>query len=75
MRDLANTIETGCPETKAELPRDLQPYRRVREILRENEGVIFMGSRIIVPEALRNRVVETLHAAHQGTTSMRLRAE
>ena len=34
-----------------------------------------MGNRIIVPEALRNRVLETLHAAHQGTTSMRLRAE
>ena len=75
MRDLTNTIETSFPETKAELPRDLQPYWRVREILSENEGVIFMGSRIVVPEVLRNRVLETLHTAHQGTTSMRLRAE
>ena len=30
---------------------------------------------MVVPESLRERVLSTLHSAHQGTTSMRLRAE
>jgi hypothetical protein len=33
------------------------------------------GGRVVVPEELRSRTLDTLHAAHQGTTSMRLRAE
>ena len=34
-----------------------------------------MGDRVVVPEELRARTLNILHAAHQGTTSMRLRAE
>ena len=38
-------------------------------------NIIYMGNRVVMPEELRNRTLETLHSAHQGTTSMRLRAE
>ena len=38
-------------------------------------NVIYMGDRVVVPEELWQRTLETLHSAHQGTTSMRLRAE
>ena len=34
-----------------------------------------MDDRVVVPEAIRNRTLEPLHAGHQGTISMRLRAE
>ena len=34
-----------------------------------------MGNRVVVPEQLRTRILDTLHSAHQGTTSMRMRAE
>jgi hypothetical protein len=33
------------------------------------------GDRLVVPEELLSRTLDTLHAAHRGTTSMRLRAE
>ena len=75
MRELSRTIETGFPDTKAELPKDLQPYWRVREMLNVDKGIVFMGNRIAVPEALRNRILNTLRSAHQGTTSMRQREE
>ena len=44
-------------------------------MLTEYEGVIYMGDRVVVPEELRSRTLDTLHAAHQGITSMRLRAK
>ena len=72
---LKSHILQGFPETRAELPTDLQPYWVVRDMLTEYEGVIYMGDRVVVPEELRARTLDTLHAAHQGTTSMRLRAE
>ena len=75
LTQLRTFILKGFPETKSELPHDLQPYWRTRDMLTEYEGVIYMGDRVVVPEALRSRTLETLHAAHQGTSSMRLRAE
>ena len=75
MNDLAKTIENGFPRARVDLPKHLQPYWRVREMLSVNDGVIFMGDRIVVPDHLIARVLDTLHSAHQGTTSMRLRAE
>ena len=72
---LKKHIVEGFPEMKAELQIDLQPYWRVKDMLTVYTGVIYMGERVVVPEELRNRTLDALHAAHQGTTSMRLRAE
>ena len=44
-------------------------------MLTEHGGIVYMGDRTVVPESLRERVLSTLHSAHQGTTSMRLIAE
>ena len=72
---LKKQISDGFPETKAELQASLQPYWRVKDMLSVYGDVIYMGDRVVVPEELRNRTLDTLHSAHQGTTSMRLRAE
>ena len=77
-KDLAKLrcyIHGGFPETKPQMPVSIQPYWRVRDMLTEHGGVVYMGDRTVVPESLRGRVLSTLHSAHQGTTSMRLRAE
>ena len=68
-------IRNGFPDTKTELTPGTQSYWKVRELLTEHEGIIYMGERVVVPATLRDRVLSTLHSAHQGTTSMRLRAE
>jgi hypothetical protein len=72
---LMTKIEKGFPKTKVELEQEIQPQWRVKDMLSAYNGVIYMGNRVVVPEELRNRTLDTLHAAHQGTTSMRLRAE
>ena len=47
----------------------IQSLWRVRDMLTEH------GGRTVVPESLSDRVLSTLHSAHQGTTCMRFRAE
>ena len=68
-------IEKGFPETKTELEQEIQPYLRVKEMLSFYNRVIYMGDRVVVPQELKSRTLDTLHAAQQGTTSMRLRSE
>ena len=77
-KDLAKLrcyIHGGFPETKLQMIPSIQPYWRVRDMLTEHGGIVYMGDRTVVPESLRERILSTLHSAHQGTTSMRLRAE
>ena len=38
------------------------------------KGVLLYQDRVIVPKSLRHRVLQLLHAAHQGTSSMEQRA-
>jgi hypothetical protein len=72
---LLTRIKKGFPETKTELEPEVQPFWRVKDMLSTYKGIIYMGDRVVVPEELRDRTLDTLHAAHQGTTSMRLRAK
>ena len=72
---LKSYIEQGFPSTRAELPPDLKQYWRAKDMLSVYEGLVYMGERVVVPKPLRSRVLDTLHTGHQGTTSMRLRAE
>ena len=65
LQSLSKMILTGFPDTKPELPKELQPYWRVRDALTTYDGLVYMGNRIVVPEQLRVEILETLHVAHQ----------
>ena len=75
MTQLRVLIHKGFPESKSEIQPSIQPYWRVRDMLTEHGCIIYMGDRIVIPDMIRGRVLSSLHSAHQGTTSMRLRAE
>jgi hypothetical protein len=63
-------MENGFPETKAELPTELQPYWAMRDDLYTVSGVQFKGKKMLIPKTLRPIILEGLHAAHQGVNSM-----
>ena len=44
---LMSYIEQGFPGTRAELPPDLQHFWRVKDMLTVNEGLVYMGERVI----------------------------
>lgn len=46
--------------------QELEPFWRVRASLSVEHGCVLHGARVLVPAALRPRVLRALHAAHQG---------
>ena len=55
-------------------PSVLGAYARFREDLSSVDGVVVFKGRVVVPAALRQDVLRSLHSAHQGSTGMGLRA-
>ena len=72
---LLNTIEDGFPETKSDLCEDIRPYHQYRNQLTSFDGVVLCNDRIVIPPLLRNRILESLHSAHQGITQICSRAD
>ena len=50
------------------------PLWPICESVYAQEGVLLYQDRVIVPSSLRSRVLQHLHAAHQGTSMMAQRA-
>ena len=75
MNTLVSIIESGFPEFRHELPRDLHEYFQFRDNLCTVDGVILYKDRVVIPPQLRDDILTTLYSAHQGVTSMITRAE
>ena len=45
---------------------DCKPYKTVWSELSVEQGCILRGSRVVIPAALRERILEEIHADHQG---------
>ena len=69
---LLRLIEGGQP-VRHDDPA-LTSLKPIIDSLYSEEGVILYQDRVVVPSSLRGQVLQTLHAAHQGTTSMEQRA-
>ena len=71
---LARLIHEGWPDTLQEVPRDLREYWSIRDELALENGIIFKGQQILIPEPLQQDILKQLHVAHQGITKTRLLA-
>ena len=60
---LKRCIHQGCIDAKAE---NLQVYKHVFSELAVVDGIVVRGDRIVVPETLRQRMVEIAREGHQG---------
>ena len=74
MNILAKQIALGFPSEKGHMPVEIAEYWDCRHSLNTVNGVVLYNDRIVVPGSLRKRVIENLHSAHQGVTSMTSRA-
>ena len=50
---------------------DLQKYHQVREYLSVDQGCLVFGFRVVIPESLRDRMLEELHETHCGVVKMK----
>ena len=74
LQRLISIVLEGWPEERSELPVPLQAYFPFREEISLQNGLLFKGERIIVPEGMQNQVADQLHQAHQGIQSCLRRA-
>lgn len=75
MAELIKIILTGFPESINELPTYLKPYHKIRDKLSVTDSVVLYNERVVIPSSLRPLILENLHSAHQGVSSMISRAE
>ena len=54
--------------------KGIQPYLKFKDALYIQDGVIMINDRAVIPPKLRQSVLSTLHAAHQGVAGMASRA-
>ena len=55
--------------------KGLSSYLRYKDSLFLQDGVVIYQDRAIIPASLRSVVLDSLHAAHQGASSMQMRAQ
>lgn len=68
---LLHHIERGSEPN----PESCKEFSQYIDALYSLNGVILYNDRVVVPRSLRNATLEGLHAAHQGVSSMQLRAQ
>ena len=68
LQELTKLNKHGFPTIKKEIPfNELESYRDHKEKLMAWDGVVLYTDRVVVPRILRNRLIENLHSANQGT--------
>ena len=63
---LMNIISKGWPENKTSLPLCVREYWPYREELTTQNGLVFRGTRIIIPTSMRPQMIDRAHASHGG---------
>ena len=71
---LLQFVRNGFPTDRYALPNVLRPYWKLREALYCDEDLLLYGARVLVPAALRRRVLARLHDSHRGVEATKRRA-
>ena len=64
--DVIRAVKQGWPSERKDVPPDLRPYFHHRDELVESSGILFRGTRCVIPIALRSQVLRKIHCAHTG---------
>ena len=68
-------IRNGFPQHRHQLPDQYRRYWNIRSQLTLDDGLIVCGCRLLIPSAMRPKVLHELHASHQGTVRTKQRAK
>ena len=71
---LKKSIIRGWTDERKQLPEQLTPYYSYRDELAVQDGLVFKGNRIVVPQKLRKEMMTKVHSSHLGTDGCLRRA-
>jgi len=66
MQTLARMVMKRWPRDKREVPRCVQEYWPYRDELTSQNGIIYRGTRIVIPREMRSQMLKRAHASHLG---------
>ena len=72
---LSEQIVSGWPAQAQQLPKIIRPYWSMRDYLTVEDGLVYAGQRLVIPEKFRQEFLERIHAGHLGITKSQLRAK
>ena len=75
LQELKCSVQDGFPKERHQCAMTIQDFWNYRDELSIYDDIIVKGDRIIIPESMRNEILEQLHAGHQGIEKTRLRAK
>ena len=71
---LSQVIRAGWPTKTSMVPTSAQPFFKYRDEMTLQNGLIFKGTKIVVPESLHRCMLEETHKSHQGLQACLRRA-
>lgn len=66
LQTLKTTILSGWPAQRDQAPVNIREYWNYRDELSVHNGILFKGSRVIIPLVLRPEVMSKIHSSHLG---------
>jgi len=66
MQTLKSTILMGWPDTREQVPISIRDYWNFHEDLTLHNGILLKSQHVIIPRALRPKVISRLHSSHLG---------
>ena len=70
MSKVRELVMKGWPPGEV-LGKELEQYSRKAKELRMQDGCVLLGSRVVIPLALRPAVIQLLHEGHLGKSRMK----
>ena len=71
---LSKVVRNGWPSHKSKLPAFVAYYRNLRAEIHEAEGLLFLGEKLIIPQEMRQDVLNCIHECHLGIEKCKSRA-
>ena len=66
LQTLMNMIKAGWPEDKYDVPLCIRDYWPYRDEISTHSGLVYRGTRLIIPIEMRSSLIQRAHASHLG---------
>ena len=74
LQTLTHVILNGWPDSKADTPPVIRPYRSYRDELTHQHGILFKGNKVLIPTSMQHAMLRLVHNAHLGVEKCKRRA-
>ncbi|KAB0790057.1 hypothetical protein PPYR_15620 [Photinus pyralis] len=66
LQTIVKLCQTGWPLAKSNLPPETKPYYKFQKEINVLDGLVFKGNNLVVPKALRSKMLTKIHTGHFG---------